>query len=194
MSRTLAGVTALVFAAAVPVRAQSLVDASKRAQDASAANKTYTPTYNDRTLNASARALALEIVGHELSMPELRKWVTVTHDMAKVMSTDKPLAERIRTASDWARSLGQMERSYIREEKIGTLFQKHGITAHEYVMTQVTFVFALAAKMDPQFASLMAILPGSVVGRNVDLLRANQDETDAIIKDVDSTVKLEVQR
>src|SRR4249920_1395404 len=80
----------LIFAlaAAAPVRTQSLADASKRAQENSAANKAYTPTYNDSSLNSSIRALALEITAHELSMPELRKWVTVTTDMKKAFAAD----------------------------------------------------------------------------------------------------------
>ena len=191
--RPLAVSLILILAAAAPGRTQSLADASRRAQENSAANKAYTPTYNDSSLNSSIRALVLEITAHELSMPELRQWVTVTTDMKKAFAADKPLAQRVRSASDWARSLGQIERSYIREEKIGTLFKKHGITAHEYVMTQITFVFALAAQMNPQFASIMAILPRSRVNANADLLRANQPEIDSIIKDVDSTIKLELE-
>jgi hypothetical protein len=172
------------------VRAQSLAGLAKQAEDASAANKTYTPSFNNANL-AGPTTLYKGIMGHPITMAELRKWAAVVHDVAVACATDKGLRTRVLTAAAWATTIGEIERVYILEPAIGTIFLKHRMSAHDYAMTQISFIFALAAIRDRKFAAVTAAWGGQI-SANAELLRTNRDEAEAIAKDVSQIVEIEI--
>lgn len=172
-------------------RTQSLADMAKRAEDASTANKVYTPTFSNANMVNGASGLGRAIMLHPLTMAELRTWAAVMHDLAAACATDKKLATRVMGATAWATGIGEIERAYILEPAIGALFAKHRMSAHDFVMTQISFEFALQAARDRQFA-LRTVGWGGQLPANAEVVRMNREEAEAIAKDMDRLVVVHI--
>ena len=189
-SRTAAVFAVFIVLTTTRVGAQSLADAAKRAQDASAANKAYTPKFDDNNL-AGPTSLGKDILSHPLKMDELRKWRLVVHDVTAACEEDKKLRARLEMATEWATTIGEIERAYIIEPKMGAIFTKHGMTVHDYVINQVSLTFALAAVKDRKFAT-MSKNWGGRLSANADVVRANREEAEAIAKEIDHGITVHV--
>jgi hypothetical protein len=85
------------------------------------------------------------------------------------------------TATAWATGIGEIERAYLLEPTIGTIFAKHRMSAHDFVMTQISFEFALAAARDRIFA-LRTVAWGGQLPANAEVVRANREEAEAVAK------------
>jgi hypothetical protein len=96
------------------------------------------------------------------------------------------------TATAWATGIGEIERAYLLEPAIGTIFAKHRMSAHDFVMTQISFEFALAAARDRVFA-LRSVAWGGQLPANAEVVRANRDEAEAIAKDMDRLVSVNIE-
>ena len=186
MLRRLAFSLVLVAAAAGPLRAQSLVDAAKRAEENSAANKAYTPTFSNESLNSADPIIMSEAAFLELTMESLRNVVKAVDDVRKAYDADKDLAQRMLIVTTWARSVAETERGYIREPALAAALRAHNLTARQYIITQFAFQLALAANKDPKVAQ--AFERRGKVMANVRLIRANQAEVDVLTKRLDESL------
>jgi hypothetical protein len=187
MFRRLACSLVIVFAAAGPLRAQSpLVEAAKRAEENSAANTAYTPSFSNATLNSADPIIMNEAALLQLTMESLRNVVKAVDDVRKAYDADKDLAQRMSILTTWARSVAETERGYIREPALAAALRAHNLTARQYIITQFAFQLALTANKDPQMAK--AFEGRGKVTANVRLIRANQKEIDVLTKRLDESL------
>jgi len=188
MLRRLACSLVIVFAATGPLRAQSLVEASKRAQENSAANKAYTPAFSNSTLNSADPIIMNEAAFLELTMESLRNVVRAVGDVRKAYDSDKDLAQRMSIVTTWARSVAETERGYIREPALAAALQAHNLSARQYIIAQFAFQLTLAANKHSQVAKTFE-RRGKVTA-NGRLIRNNQAESGTLTTQLEqSTAK-----
>jgi hypothetical protein len=181
---------AIALAAAGAVRAQTspLVDAQKRAEAASAAakeNKTFTPSFSNSSLSTNL-GTATEAVYSELTMEGVRKWAHTVRDVTAAYGKDPELKKRMLDVVAWSRSIGPIERAFVREPALAAVLKANSLTPREYIVTQVSLLLALAATNDQRvfnsFAGIGYVIP------NAQMLGANKAEVDSLIKDVDQVL------
>jgi hypothetical protein len=173
-----------VLAAAAPVRTQSLVDASKRAEENSKANKAYTPRFTDDSLGGTGETFLTEMLSTQLTLAQLRTWAGAVKEIKKAFAADPALKQRVTSVTDGTINRPLTERTYTREPKIGTILAAAGLNAHEFYRIRMSFAVSLAGMRDRRLAARFNV-PGVKLPANIAMLRANETEAAAIEQEVE---------
>jgi hypothetical protein len=158
------------------VRAQSLADAAKRAEQQRQAHPDGGRSFTDRDLPQTVSSNNSEVLGLDLTLPLLQRYAAVRTAILREMVKSPDMLGRLQAATGTATIAG-VERVYASEPSAVQAISAGAMTTHEYVITETAFMAAVGV--------LAGKLPASAtqngtIGANVEFLKGHQHEIETL--------------
>jgi hypothetical protein len=172
-----AAVAVAVALVSVPVRAQALVDAAKRAEDSRKANTATPVTFDERDVNPTVAAR--ELLDYAINEERWQKFVAADSKIMTVMEKDSALYSRLEMLR--ANSARMIERFLAREAALLKVLNAAGTDPHEYAYTSVAIGVAMAFIANDPGPTVMEQLPDATK-TNIAFVRAHDAEIKELLQ------------
>lgn len=171
MKRLHGALVALLLAAAVPVTAQTLGEAARRATESRKAAGSDALVFDERDLDPSLARQ--DLLAFQIDEGAWRRFVQADRQVAEVIGADPSILQRLRSMQ--ASSVRSLERFFQREPALSAALKSAGIVPHDYAFIEQAVALVIGLEPAQRAPERLAELPPPVRA-NVAFLTAREHD------------------